>query len=978
MMPGSAPASASALTVLWPHDDPSSHLLLPEPPEDDAPIVRVGTDALADLPDGAAAGRYLVLGEIARGGMGVVLKARDVQPGRDLALKVLQTRYRGDPDVVSRFVEEARIGGQLQHPGIVPVHELGTLGDRRPYFTMKLVKGRTLAALLQERVARCGSTDPVGWVKPTDAGRGHPGGLHPPYDDLPRFLAIFEQVCQTVAYAHARRVIHRDLKPANVMVGSFGEVQVVDWGLAKVLPEGGIADEAKAMEREETVILTARSGPAGSDGESQPGSVLGTPSYMAPEQARGEIDRIDERADVFGLGAILCEILTGRPTFGGSSRHEIRARAARGDLADALGRLDSCGADAELVELAKDCLAVEPAQRPRNAGEVARRMSAYQAGVQDRLRAAELARVEAQTRAAEERKRRRVTVALAASILGLFSLGGGVQAYMARERAERLAVTARVVAEALAEAERLGGQAQEAAGDLSKWAAAVSAARHAGNLLRQGEANAALRFRVTSVLAGLERERAAAEEHAAEVQRDRRLLDDLEVTRAALAEHLDLKWSDAQYAETFRRFGIDLDELEPEVAGRQIARRSQPVEIASFLDDWAAIRRKVGDSKDETPWRRLLAAAQVADSDFRHHALREQIGRNECAALRRLADDPATLDIQPASSLVLLATALNAQDDRDRAERILRHAWRSSPNDFWLNFELGFLLDSGIRPAEQARRGEPPELARLAESARFWSVAVAIRPHSPAAHNNLGLVLDNLHRTNEAITEFRTAVRLKPDFALSHNNLGGALYHRWAYEEAIAEYRTALRLKPNYANAHSGLGSVLARLGKLDEAIAEFDTALRLKPEHIPTRVMLGLALCQQRKLDKALVQFGTAIRLNPDSADAHYGMGEVLRYCGKAEESLAEYRIALQHRRDFPQAHNTIAIVLGEWGKFDEAIAELLAALRLDPEFPHALENLGIVSRVIGNYSESIASLRRAYDLAKVRDPHASPKNRA
>ena len=312
--------------MLWPRDDPSSHLLLPEPPEDDAPIVRVGSDALPDSPDGAAAGRYQVLGEIARGGMGVVLRARDVDLGRDLALKVLQTRHRGDPDVVGRFVEEARIGGQLQHPGIVPVHELGTLADHRPYFTMKLVKGRTLAALLAER---------LGARRPT----------------FPASSPIFEQVCQTVAYAHARRVIHRDLKPANVMVGSFGEVQVVDWGLAKVLPEGGVADEAKAMEREETVIQTARSGPAGSDGESQPGSVLGTPSYMAPEQARGEVDRIDERADVFGLGAILCEVLTGRPPFGGSTRDEIRARAARGDLADALRRLDASGADAELIGL---------------------------------------------------------------------------------------------------------------------------------------------------------------------------------------------------------------------------------------------------------------------------------------------------------------------------------------------------------------------------------------------------------------------------------------------------------------------------------------------------------------------------------------------------------------------------------------------------------------------------------------------------
>ena len=142
----------------------------------------------------------------------------------------------------------------------------------------------------------------------------------------PRFLGIFEQVCQTMAYAHARGVIHRDLKPSNVMVGSFGEVQVMDWGLAKVLLQGGIADEAAAQPVHETVITTVRSGPAGSGSESQAGSVLGTPAYMAPEQARGEVERIDERADVFGLGAILCEILTGRPPFAGSTRGEIRAR----------------------------------------------------------------------------------------------------------------------------------------------------------------------------------------------------------------------------------------------------------------------------------------------------------------------------------------------------------------------------------------------------------------------------------------------------------------------------------------------------------------------------------------------------------------------------------------------------------------------------------------------------------------------------
>ena len=205
-----------------------------------------------------------------------------------------------------------------------------------------------------------------------------------------------------MAYAHARGVIHRDLKPSNVMVGSFGEVQVMDWGLAKVLPRGGVADDAEG-----------RQGRSPGDGHrhgaqrlrrpglSRAGSVMGTPAYMAPEQARGEVDRVDERADVFALGSILCEILTGEPAFIGRSSGEILRKAALGDLADALARLDACGADAELIALAADCLAREAEDRPRHAGAVAERVTAYLGGVQERLRAAEIARAAEAARAEE-------------------------------------------------------------------------------------------------------------------------------------------------------------------------------------------------------------------------------------------------------------------------------------------------------------------------------------------------------------------------------------------------------------------------------------------------------------------------------------------------------------------------------------------------------------------------------------------------
>ena len=176
-------------------------------------------------------------------------------------------------------------------------------------------------------------------------------------------------------------MIHRDLKPSNVMVGSFGEVQVMDWGLAKVLPRGGVADDAQAGKTEPRGYRH-RHGPQrlGRFRSVASRIVMGTPSYMAPEQARGEIDRIDERADVFALGSILCEILTGQPAFTGRTSGEIQRKAALGDLADAMARLDASGADADLIALAKDCLAREPEDRPRDAGRLPSEMTAYLAG----------------------------------------------------------------------------------------------------------------------------------------------------------------------------------------------------------------------------------------------------------------------------------------------------------------------------------------------------------------------------------------------------------------------------------------------------------------------------------------------------------------------------------------------------------------------------------------------------------------------
>jgi tetratricopeptide (TPR) repeat protein len=349
--------------------------------------------------------------EIGRGGMGVVYSARDLALDREVAVKVLQERYAPRSGTAARFLNEARITGQLQHPGIPAVYQVGTLSDGRPFLAMKLIKGETLESLLASGA-------------PIDA------------------LAVIEAICQAVGYAHAHGVIHRDLKPSNIMVGAFGEVQVMEWGLAKVLsataepPPPDAPPDGSVMTGDATVH-SVRS----SDGSfTQAGSVLGTPSYMPPEQAAGDMGKIGTRSDVFGLGAILCVLLTGKPPFEGKHMESVRLNAVRGRTEAALARLDTCGADPGAVALCKRCLEFEPANRPATGDEVAAAVAGLRRAANERARQAEHHRLATEVRAAEQAKRWRVIQWAAAAVIAV--LAGGVaiawwQAQRATDEAHR-------------------------------------------------------------------------------------------------------------------------------------------------------------------------------------------------------------------------------------------------------------------------------------------------------------------------------------------------------------------------------------------------------------------------------------------------------------------------------------------------------------------------------------------------------------
>ena len=313
--------------------DLALHHLYSSLPEADAAAQDDGQSA----PDDA---RYELSEEIAHGGMGVVLRARDRRFGRDLAIKVMRRLDLDRPGMVERFFEEARIAGCLQHPGIVPIYEFGRLPDGRPFLTMKIVRGRTLAEHL--RATEPSAVDRTSW------------------------LGVFLQICQAIAYAHSRGVIHRDLKPSNVMIGAFGEVQVMDWGLAKVLLREGDPHRDDEPHLLESPSDSTRSG-----------SMTGTPGYMSPEQTRGDVEAIDRRSDVFALGVMLCELLIG-------------ATRDKEDLPRLLARVERAEHDRELIRIARRCLQSEPEARFADAGALADELAAHLASVRERARLAEL------------------------------------------------------------------------------------------------------------------------------------------------------------------------------------------------------------------------------------------------------------------------------------------------------------------------------------------------------------------------------------------------------------------------------------------------------------------------------------------------------------------------------------------------------------------------------------------------------------
>jgi serine/threonine-protein kinase len=852
--------------------------------------------------------RYTVRGELGRGGMGRVLEAHDPHLGRDLAIKLLREDFRSQPDLVRRFLNEARVCGRLQHPGVVPVYELGELPDGRPYFTMKLVRGRTLAALLAER---------------TDPGQ-----------QLPRLLPIFEQVCQTLAYAHAQGVIHRDLKPANVMVGAFGEVQVMDWGLAKVLTPAPSAPADPAF----STCDEAPADPCAWLG-TQSGRALGTLPYMPPEQARGEVERMDARSDVFGLGAILCEVLTGRPPYAGRDGEALLARARACDHAEALARLEGCGADAELVRLVRACLAAEPCDRPRDAGVVAAEVTAYLAGMQERLRTAELERAvnEDLARVTELLQTWKLAAAEAAMTRAEGRLADDGPAELrrrVRQIRDDLTLVGRLDRIRLSAGAVVDGEFDFASADRD-----YAALFREQVLAAEGEAAevVAARLRGSAIRAQLV---AALDDWAAATEDSLRRAWLLTAARLAQPG----AWSDS-----FRDPAV----WETPAALEELAREADVGTLSPQL--LTALGRALTRNK-ASPLPFLTAAQARHPDDFWLNFL---LGN---ALFNAQPGDAvgyyrAALAVRPGTSAVCnnLGAALWAGGRLGEAVAEFHKAIALDPLLARAHYNLGEALRAESRPDEAI-----PAYQR----------AAALAPRDARAHYALGLVLYETGRTGEAVEAYRHAVALVPRDSGGHNNLGLALQAAGMLDDAIEEYRRAVALAPNDPQAHTNLGNALRAKGPLDEAIAECRTAVALAPGYAPAHNNLGNTLRARGGLDEAVAEFRQAIALDPGLALAHYNLGLALWARGELDAAIEEYRRALALAPTLALAHTNLGLALQTRGRLDEAIQEHQKAVALDPTDAKAHGALGEALLRRGRFADAGEATRRCLELQSAEGP--------
>jgi tetratricopeptide (TPR) repeat protein len=898
----------------------------------------------------ALAGRYLLGAELARGGMGIVYRATDTVLEREVALKVLQHQYAPDSGMVRRFAVEACIAGRLQHPGIPPVHDLGTLADGRPFLAMKLIQGATLDQLLADQARSANA-------------RG-------------RFVAAFEQVCQALAYAHAHGVIHRDLKPSNVMVGAFGEVQVMDWGLAKVLgarpADPGVAPMATPATKTQTPVASPGS-------LTQTGAVMGTPAFMPPEQATG-IEPVDQRADVFGLGAILAVILTGEPPFVASSAATAQMKAAEGQVEECFARLDDCGAAPEIVALCKRCLAPQAAQRPADAGEVARVVADLRIAADERARRAEGEKAAAEAAARERRKRRRLWLGAAAALV-LATLAGllAVLAVQHRANVELSAEQAKV----------------ESRFELAQKAIATFHSGVSEDVLLKNKEFAALRTRLLKQAATFYGDLEKLLEGQTDAK-SRRLLASGYYQLGDLTE----KIASRSEALTVHRRALAVRRELSAAPGADIETR---LDVARSLQKVAGLLSNTGDPAGALATyeeQRELADALAAAPNPEAQALVAR-SNNGIGYMRWTMGKPAEASAAYATARDIQQKLVESnpgvvQYQRDLAStcyglaRVLMHTGK--PTEALIVYRAARDLNQRLSEVE-------PDVIEHKQELSSSQHAIAV-------------LLAQSGKLEEALTAFKT--------------------NRELQQELVHAYPAVTQFQSDLAYTQYNIGNLFGEWGKLDQALPEFEAArdIRKKLVELDPRVpeyqndlagshkIIGYLLRLAKKRTEAQKEYEQARAIQQKLADAHptvpeyhialaridRDVGELLQQMEKPEEALRSFErsrdisqkladahpTVTQYQLDLAWSHRAIGDLHADQVRWSEAMESYRRGLTIFQKLAEAepsvtqhhsgvmtsLSRLGKAYRSLHRPADAVAAFRQAAAVLE-RLPNLTPAHR-
>jgi tetratricopeptide (TPR) repeat protein len=880
-----------------------------------------GTFATTAEPRPSAGLRYQVLRPHARGGLGIVSVARDAELGREVALKEIEPGAAGDAASRGRFVREAEITGGLEHPGIVPVYGLGTYTDGRPYYAMRFVRGETLQEALRK-------------LHEGEAGY-----------TLRGLLTRFVAVCNAVAYAHSRGVIHRDLKPANVMLGPYGETLVVDWGLAKVIGRESVVEDRPAE-------ATLRPPSSGSS-LTQAGAALGTPAFMSPEQAHGEVNTLGPATDVYSLGATLYAVVTGEAPVRGRDTAEILEKVRRGEWAPP--RQVKPSTPRALDAICRKAMALKPADRYASVLELAAEVEHWLAD-----EPVPSYREPWPVRAGRWARRHRTPVTgVAAAALVAIALGSAAALWWQQEQARRLH-GAEAALERVDELQTKG-----------QWAEARAALDQAEDRLG-GAGPAELRRRLEEARRTLEL-----------VAR----LDSIRMDRLSLSPegNASLNPTAGRYEAAFAEAGLGGPSDDAAQVAERVAGSPAREPLLAALDDWAG-----GAPASKREW--LLEVARRVDPDPWRDRLRDPKAWKDLRVLAELQRQVPPEAVRPS----LVAAMSERLRSAGGGEDLLRAAWALRPDDLSLNVSLSHLLF---------------EKQQFAEAEGYMRVVVAQRPASAKPRQNIGSALQRQHKTDEAIKYFRKAIELDPNSAQTLTNLGISLDERGNRGEATDCFRKAVALDPRWAAAQMNLGRMLRIQGQREEGLSLLRRATELDPRDAWAWANLGNALHEEGQSKEAEADLRKAVALDPRCTLAFANLGRMLHARGRWEEGLSLLRrateldagnavflawlgfalheegnskeaeavlrkaVALDPRNSQPAA--TLGHVLSDQTRLPEAAEWLNKALTLEPKDAYARRILGILLDRQGKTAEGVAQCREAIALDPlVADSHASLGN--